>query len=125
MKKTSARVRLGTCLRVSYERCDARLLDDPIALTRCLREVAKLSGLRIVKAVSHRYRPQGVTVVLILKESHLVLHSWPEHGAAVLELFSCAPRTPVKKIEAALKTRLKAAVSRPRTAFVDVRPAPR
>ena len=115
-------LRLGQCVRLVYERCAAGCLDSPAPLTRHLRELAKAARLTVVRAVTHRYRPQGITVVLILKESHLVLHTWPEHDAAVLELFSCAPRTPVRKVEALLKRRLRAASSRREAAFVSIGP---
>jgi len=106
------KTKLGTCVRITYEGCAAGLLDDIPRLTRHLKDVARLTRLRIVKSVAHRYRPQGATIVFILKESHLVLHTWPEFRAAVLELFSCAPRTPGRKIEKALRSRLKASASR-------------
>jgi S-adenosylmethionine decarboxylase len=50
------------------------------------------AGATVVRAVSHHFPSVGLTSVLILTESHAVLHTWPESGTVHLDIFSCSPR---------------------------------
>jgi S-adenosylmethionine decarboxylase len=50
------------------------------------------AGATVVQTVSHSFPGGGMTCVLILAESHAVLHTWPELGSASLDIFSCSPR---------------------------------
>ncbi len=46
-------------------------------------------GAKIVRRVAQRFSPQGVSVILILAETHLSVHTWPEHGYAAVDVFIC------------------------------------
>jgi S-adenosylmethionine decarboxylase proenzyme len=50
------------------------------------------AGATIVQTVSHAFPTTGLTCVLILRESHAVLHTWPETGTINIDIFSCTPR---------------------------------
>ena len=50
------------------------------------------AGATIVNTVSHVFPHTGMTCVLILRESHAVLHTWPETGTINIDIFSCTPR---------------------------------
>jgi S-adenosylmethionine decarboxylase len=50
------------------------------------------AGATIVETVSHEFPKTGLTCVLILRESHAVLHTWPETGTINIDIFSCTPR---------------------------------
>ena len=50
------------------------------------------AGATIVEIVSHAFPETGITCVLILSESHAVLHTWPETGTINIDIFSCTPR---------------------------------
>ena len=50
------------------------------------------AGATIVNTISHVFPCAGMTCVLILRESHAVLHTWPETGAVNIDIFSCTPR---------------------------------
>lgn len=80
---------LGRHLLVDLTGCDPAALDDAPRLEALLREVAEVAGSRVLDARFHRFEPQGVTGVLLLEESHLAIHTWPERGAAAVDLFSC------------------------------------
>ena len=56
------------------------------------------AGGTIVNTVSHTFPQVGLTCVLILAESHAVLHTWPETGTVNIDIFSCTPR--LKSVEA-------------------------
>ena len=50
------------------------------------------AGATVVEAVSHAFPKTGLTCVLILRESHAVLHTWPETGTINIDIFSCTTR---------------------------------
>jgi len=50
------------------------------------------AGATVVEVVSHHFPGTGLTCVLILAESHAVLHTWPESGTAHIDIFSCSTR---------------------------------
>lgn len=56
------------------------------------------AGGTIVNTVSHAFPKTGLTCVLILRESHAVLHTWPETGTINIDIFSCTPR--LKSVDA-------------------------
>ena len=56
------------------------------------------AGATIVQSVSHAFPKTGLTCVLILRESHAVLHTWPETGTVNIDIFSCTPR--LRSVEA-------------------------
>jgi S-adenosylmethionine decarboxylase len=56
------------------------------------------AGATIVDTVSHAFPGTGLTCVLILRESHAVLHTWPETGTINIDIFSCTPR--LRSVEA-------------------------
>jgi S-adenosylmethionine decarboxylase len=82
---------LGKHLAVEFYDCDRWRLDDEALLRR--ESVAAVGAMRatVVEVYSHRFVPYGVSVVVLLRESHLTLHTWPEHGTASLDVFVCGP----------------------------------
>lgn len=56
------------------------------------------AGATVVQTASHVFPGAGVTSVLILRESHAVIHTWPETGTVNIDIFSCSPR--LKSLEA-------------------------
>jgi S-adenosylmethionine decarboxylase len=75
-------------------RCDARWLTDAAALgARCLQAV-DTAGLRTVGQLFHTFPatehgPGGVTATVLLAESHLCVHTWPEQQAVTLDVYVC------------------------------------
>ena len=55
-------------------------------------EALERAGATVVQEVSHHFPGTGLTCVLILAESHAVLHTWPETGTVNIDIFSCSPR---------------------------------
>jgi S-adenosylmethionine decarboxylase len=75
--------------------CDVRRLADPNALAALVDEMVTALALTPV-APPHWHRfphPGGVTGLLLLAESHIALHTFPEHASLCLNLFCCRPRT--------------------------------
>lgn len=70
--------------------CDTALLCDAVRLEALLREAAQRAGATILGAHFHHFGENaGVTGVLLLAESHISIHTWPEHRFAALDIFLC------------------------------------
>jgi S-adenosylmethionine decarboxylase len=65
-------------------------LDNAEFLTSVLKAAAQQMKSKIIKVVSHRFSPTGTTVLLILAETHISIHTWPEHDYAALDIFICS-----------------------------------
>lgn len=85
---------LGQHLLVEYHGCRGEFLDDDDLIERAMREAALASGATIVTAAFHRFAPQGVSGVVVVEESHLSIHTWPEHGYAAVDFYTCGDCTP-------------------------------
>ncbi len=74
---------------------DAALLVDADAIDALLRTAAVAAGARILHSHFHTFGPgMGVTGVLLLAESHISIHTWPEHGFAAADIFMCGEAQP-------------------------------
>jgi S-adenosylmethionine decarboxylase proenzyme len=82
---------LGRHLLVELYDCDPDKLNDPKGVEQAMREAASLSGATIVQSVFHMFSPYGVSGVVVVAESHLAVHTWPEYGFAAVDYFSCGP----------------------------------
>lgn len=80
---------LGRHLIVEYSSCNKNKLNNPELMEQYLNEAAIKSGATIVKSMFHRYNPQGVSGVVVIAESHLSIHTWPEYGYAAVDFFTC------------------------------------
>lgn len=69
---------------------DPALLDDAAGLEQLLRAIVEAARLRPLEPVTHRFSSQGVSTALLLSESHVALHTWPEHAVAYITLTTCA-----------------------------------
>jgi S-adenosylmethionine decarboxylase len=74
--------------------CPFHLLDDLEFIVSLLKEAAILCDATILNVASHKFEPQGVTVVIMLAESHISLHSWPDNGTAACDVYTCSEKDP-------------------------------
>ena len=80
---------LGRHLVVELSECNMSKLNDLEFLEECLNEAVRCSGATRVRSVFHRYNPQGVSGVVVIAESHISIHTWPEYGYAAVDFFTC------------------------------------
>ena len=80
---------LGTHVLVDLWGVDRDLLDDAEGMRALLVEAAVAGGATVKGVRMERFQPHGVSGVVILAESHLAIHTWPEHGAAAADVFTC------------------------------------
>lgn len=74
---------------VELRDCNADALDDLQNVESTLIDTARRIGATIIGHAFHQFSPQGVTGVVIIAESHICIHTWPEHGYAAVDIFTC------------------------------------
>jgi S-adenosylmethionine decarboxylase proenzyme len=79
----------GKHILAEYFECECTYLDSEQAIREVMLEAASASGATIVGNIFHHFSPQGVTGVVVIAESHLAIHTWPEHRYASVDLFTC------------------------------------
>lgn len=85
----------GTHLLADFEGVAPMLLSDAAAIEDVLRQAALAAGARILHGHFHTFGAGGgVTGVLLLAESHISIHTWPEDGFAALDIFMCGAARP-------------------------------
>lgn len=88
--------------------CDPACLKHSKQVKKLLCDSVLRGGGTIVKAVFHNFSPYGVSGVVVITESHVTIHTWPEHGYAAVDIFSCSEKLDHKTIRAHLQTALSA-----------------
>ncbi len=83
---------LGRHLIVEVFDADPSLLNDAHALEQLLLHAARAAHATVVESVFHRFSPYGVSGVVMIAESHLTIHTWPEYGYAAIDIFTCGPK---------------------------------
>ncbi len=80
-----------------------RIIEDPKKIKKILITAAKKSKNTPLKIIIHKFSPQGITGVVLLQESHIALHSWPEKNYLAIDIFTCGEKTISHKAIAYLK----------------------
>jgi S-adenosylmethionine decarboxylase proenzyme len=80
---------LGRHLLAEYYDCNANVLNNPSLIENLMKQAAEVCGATIVQNCFHRFSPYGVSGVVVIAESHLTIHTWPEHGYASVDLYTC------------------------------------
>ena len=80
---------LGKHLLLELKGCDKEVLNDVGFLREALLAAAVEAGATILGESFHQFKPQGVSGVVMIAESHLVIHTWPEYGYAAADIFTC------------------------------------
>ena len=80
---------LGKHLLLELKGCDDGVLNDIGFLREALLAAAGEAGATVLGESFHQFNPQGVSGVVIIAESHLVIHTWPEYGYAAADIFTC------------------------------------
>ena len=94
---------------------DPALLDDEAAVRTALDESLRAAGAAVLRTVSHRFEPRGLTVLAMLSESHASVHTWPEHGSAFVDVFTCGDAADPECAAELLARRLSATALHRRT----------
>ncbi|MEM9985384.1 MAG: adenosylmethionine decarboxylase [Bacteroidota bacterium] len=80
---------LGRHLLAEYHTIEFEKLADPEWVAEAMQEAARQAGAQLVHSKFHHFAPLGVSGVVLIKESHLTIHTWPELGYAAVDVFTC------------------------------------
>src|SRR5258708_810546 len=80
---------IGIQLLLDLYECEASRLDDLEWIKVTLIDAARAARATIVETVFHRFAPWGVSGVVVIAESHLAIHTWPEKRYAAIDAFTC------------------------------------
>jgi S-adenosylmethionine decarboxylase len=97
----------GKHFLASYLECDKEALCDEQRLMQVMLNAVGKSGAQILNYSSHVFPGHGVTMVILLSESHASIHTYPEYGACFVDLFTCGNRCSHIPFDEALKEYLK------------------
>lgn len=86
-------VTVGThCILELYD-CPPERLNALAFIRQALREAASEAQSTLLKEIAHQFHPQGITALVLLAESHISIHTWPETGYAAIDVFTCGHHT--------------------------------
>ena len=80
---------LGRHMLLELFDCDSDAINSLDVVKNSMVEAAKRAQATIVDVVFHEFNPFGISGVVVIAESHLAIHTWPEYGYAAVDVFSC------------------------------------
>lgn len=80
---------LGRHLLIELYNCDPKTLNDVHKVEEIMVDAAKHAKARIVDVVFHTFNPHGISGVVVIAESHLAIHTWPEFNFASIDIYTC------------------------------------
>jgi S-adenosylmethionine decarboxylase len=80
---------LGKQLVLELYECPSEIIDNQLIVEQALLATAAAIQATVVDIVFHKFSPQGVSGVVVIMESHIAIHTWPEHGYAAVDIFTC------------------------------------
>jgi spermidine synthase len=80
---------LGRHILVEFSGCNGEVLNDVSEIEKGMVEAAQVAGATVINSTFHHFSPYGVSGVVVIQESHLAIHTWPEYGYAAVDLFTC------------------------------------
>lgn len=88
--------------------CDRALINNIEQMESLMVEAANIANATIVSKCFHQYSPHGISGTVVIKESHFNIHTWPEHGFAAIDLFTCGENLEADKAKDFLIEKFKA-----------------
>src|SRR5690606_9453269 len=83
---------LGRHIMCEAYGCDPEVLNDRKRVEAIMVEAALQAGAEVREVVFHQFSPQGVSGVVVISESHLAIHTWPELHYASIDVYTCGDR---------------------------------
>ena len=90
---------VGAHVLADFWGCQFEKLDDADLLMNSLRQAAKSANMTILGEESYKFNPQGFTGLLLLSESHISIHTYPERGYAAIDVYTCGGGMTQKAID--------------------------
>lgn len=84
---------LGCQLIAELYGCDEEIINQPEAVKTIFLKAAKAAKATVIDYKFHHFSPHGVSGAVIIAESHLSVHTWPEYGYCAVDIFTCGNLT--------------------------------
>ena len=97
---------LGRHFLVEYHGCDPKTLNHLERVRDIMIEAANVCGASVLHSSFHHFSPQGVSGVVLITESHIAIHTWPEYEYAAVDIFTCGKKVDPWKAYQHIKNRL-------------------
>ena len=99
---------LGRQILIEFYDCQSEVLTDRDQIRQYMLEAARHAGATVISDTFHHFKPDGISGVVVIAESHISIHTWPEHRYAAVDVFTCGdsvdpwgvPRYLQEKLEA-------------------------
>ncbi len=98
---------LGRQILVEYYDCNTDRLNDVGYIEDVVVEATKASKATIITHNFHKFSPHGVSGVIVIAESHVSIHTWPEYNYAAVDIFTCGETIDPWVIQEQLKESLE------------------
>ncbi|WP_085523131.1 adenosylmethionine decarboxylase [Tuberibacillus sp. Marseille-P3662] len=72
--------------------CNIELLNDIHFIEKMMVKAAMIAGAELREVTFHQFAPQGISGAVLISESHLTIHTYPENGYAAVDVFTCGER---------------------------------
>jgi S-adenosylmethionine decarboxylase len=99
---------LGRHLLLELHDCSSEILNNLETVKGALVEAAKRAEATIIDVLFHEFNPFGISGVVVIAESHLTIHTWPEYRYAAVDIFSCGDTLKPSEAAAYLVEQFKA-----------------
>ncbi len=83
---------IGTHVIIDLHGCKPELLNSPDTIKLALVQSCELSKCVVLNKLIYQFKPQGVTGILLLEESHIAIHTYPEHGSCFIDIYTCGEK---------------------------------
>ncbi|MDN5358935.1 MAG: S-adenosylmethionine decarboxylase [Candidatus Diapherotrites archaeon] len=93
----------GTHFVVEASGCSEEILSDPKRIEQIFKEAARAAKMTVKASHFFRFSPKGVSGAVIVAESHISIHTWPELGYAAIDVYTCGDSDPEKAVDYILK----------------------
>lgn len=80
---------LGKHILVEYSGCSPEIMNSASVVEDAMVEAARTARATLINSTFHHFSPFGVSGVVVIQESHLAIHTWPEYGYAAVDIFTC------------------------------------
>ncbi len=71
---------------------NGKIIEDPKRIKKILLEAVKRADNTPLEVVVHKFQPQGITGIVLLAESHIAIHTWPEFNYVALDIYTCGDK---------------------------------
>ena len=87
-------------LHIIAEFWGSKTIEDSKEIEKILVTAAREGGNTPLKVIIHKFSPQGITGVVLLAESHIAIHAWPEYSYLAIDIFTCGEKAfPEKSLD--------------------------